>query len=248
MNKKHLSVVIPCFNEERNLRLGALEKVAHYLNQQKYSWEVIVVDDGSHDDSVRLIKNHLTEHPGFRLLEKSHHGKASTVSAGVLASGGDYILFTDMDQATPINQLGNLLPQLTKGFDMVIGSRNTDRRGAPLLRLAMARGFMLLRNLILDLGLTDTQCGFKAFTRSAAHNLFPRLIVFDKNYTGSGSSVTAGFYVELLYMAKLRGYKIAEVPVAWTNGPTTRMRIRHLPHIVQEFFLLPGPGETVPTL
>lgn len=215
MKNIYLTVVIPCYNEERNLRLGALENVAHYLNQQKYSWEVIIVDDGSRDESVRLINSHIKDHGGFALLTQSHHGKAATVSAGVLNARGDYILFTDLDQATPINQLEKLLPFFDKGFDLVIGSRNSQRRGAPLLRLAMARGFMILRNILLNLGIKDTQCGFKAFTRGAARDLFTKLVVFSSGRTSLGSTVTAGFDVEILYLAKLRSYKIAEVPVEW---------------------------------
>ncbi len=98
---------------------------------------------------------------------------------------------------------------------MVFVSRVTVRRGAPFTTIAMARGFMLLRNLILDLGIRDTQCGFKAFTRDAAEKIIPRLKVFNLNSRASGSTVTAGFDVELIYIAKQLGLKVAEVPVEW---------------------------------
>lgn len=195
--------------------MGALEKVNSYLVQQKYNWEAIVVDDGSRDDSIVLLKKFIKQNRKFRLIQRKHQGKAGAVTAGVLDAAGQYILFTDLDQATPIDQLEKLFPYFNKGFDLVIGSRNNRRQGAPLLRLAMARGFMILRNLILDLGFRDTQCGFKAMSRQVSRYLFPRLKVFSPTRKASGSTVTAGFDIELLYLAKKTGFKIAEVPVEW---------------------------------
>lgn len=215
MGKIFLSVIIPCYNEERNLRLGALENVAHFLSKKNYTYEVFIVDDGSIDDSRKLISSFISDHPNFKLLEKPHRGKAATVMEGVEQATGQYILFTDLDQATPINQIDLFLPYFEKGYDVVIGSRNTTRRGAPITRLAMARGFMILRNLILNLGVQDTQCGFKAFTHAAARSIFPKLKVFTRKTNASGSTVTAGFDVELLYVAKKLNYRIAEVPVEW---------------------------------
>lgn len=215
MNKIFLSIVIPCYNEERNIRLGALENVAHFLNKKSYKWEVIIVDDGSTDESQALVQEFIVDHINFRLITIIHQGKAAAVTCGVDETRGSIILFTDLDQATPINQLDKLLPYFDKGYDLVIGSRNSQRRGAPLLRLMMARGYMMLRNLILNLGINDTQCGFKAFTKRIANDVFPRLQVFNLNRKASGSTVTAGFDVELLYLAKIFGYKMIEVPVDW---------------------------------
>lgn len=215
MNNIFLSIVIPCYNEERNIRLGALEKVAAFLSNRRYLWEVIIVDDGSTDDSIKLLRKFSEGRHGFRILRKRHQGKAGAVSAGVLASAGDIILFTDMDQATPLKESEKLIPYFDRGYHLVIGSRNAKRKGAPLTRLAMAKGFMLLRNLILNLGIRDTQCGFKAFKRQAALTIFPKLKVFNTRRSASGSTVTAGFDVELLYIAKIMGFKIAEVPVEW---------------------------------
>lgn len=215
MENFFLSVIIPCYNEERNLRLGALENVAHFLSKKDYNYEVIVVDDGSTDESKKLINEFNSDHPKFRTLTKQHKGKASTVIAGIEEATGSYIFFTDLDQATPIGEIDHFIPFFEKGYDLVIGSRNKKRRGAPLTRLAMARGFMILRNFILDLGVKDTQCGFKAFTYKAARNIFPRLKVFNLKSIATGSTVTAGFDVELIYIAKILGFKIAEVPVDW---------------------------------
>lgn len=214
-NKIFLSVVIPCFNEERNIRLGALENVYSYLSKQKYLWEVLLVDDGSVDESLKLINRFISGKINFRLLRKKHQGKAAAVTAGVLNSNGKIILFSDLDQATPLSEMERLLPYFNKGYQLVIGSRNSRRRGAPLSRLAMAKGFMLLRNLILNLGIRDTQCGFKAFQKETAHKIFPKLKVFNKGRIAQGSTVTAGFDIELLYIAKLMDLRIAEVPVEW---------------------------------
>ena len=215
MESIYLSVIIPCFNEERNIRLGALENVAHFLKSKKYMWEVILVDDGSTDESFRLINRFIEDHKRFLLIRKNHQGKAAAVTSGILKAHGEYILFTDLDQATPINQIDSLLPSFKKGYDLVIGSRNTQRHGAPLFRLLMARGFMMLRNLILNLDIKDTQCGFKIFSKEAAKDIFPRLKVHNLMRQTQGSTVTAGFDVEVLYLAKTAGYKIAEVPVEW---------------------------------
>lgn len=212
----YLSIIIPCYNEERNIRLGALEKVAHYLEKQRYRWECIIVDDGSRDQSIRLIEQFCHDHKHVSLMKRQHQGKAAAVTAGMLAAKGEQVLFTDLDQATPMEEIEKLLPKIDSGADIVIGSRKGVRHGAPITRRAMARGFMILRNIILDLGIEDTQCGFKLFTRKAAADVFPRLQVFQSSTSSrSGSTVTAGFDVELLFISKQRGYKITEVPVEW---------------------------------
>lgn len=215
MEKIYLSIVIPCYNEERNIRLGALENVAHFLNKQNFSFEVVIVDDGSKDDSRILINKFIKDHNNFHLKTINHQGKASAVTKGVLSSIGENILFTDLDQATPIDQLEKVIPYLKKGYKVIIGSRNTVRRGAPFTRRAMALGFIFLRNFILNLGIRDTQCGFKVFTKRAARDIFPRLKIYNPKRVTKGSTVTAGFDVELLFISKIKGYKIIEVPVEW---------------------------------
>jgi glycosyltransferase involved in cell wall biosynthesis len=215
MKKIFLSVVIPCFNEARNIRLGVLDKLYFYFQKQKYAWEVIFVDDGSTDESTKLINSFIKGRKNFILIKRPHQGKAGAVSAGVLKAKGEIVLFSDFDQATPINQIEKFFPWFEKGFDVVIGSRKDQRKGAPFLRKAMAKGFMLLRNLILDLKITDTQCGFKAFRLKAANGIIPKLQVFNLKRSAFGSTVSAGYDIELLYLAKIKGYKIHEIPVEW---------------------------------
>ena len=138
MSKPYISVVIPCFEEMKNLRKGVLDKVDSFLTRKKISFEVIVVDDGSTDGSQEFIRKFSKEHKEFKLIENPHLGKAGAVTTGVLAALGEYVLFTDMDQATPIEEIDNLLPFFEQGYNVVIGSRNRDRKGSPLFRIIMA--------------------------------------------------------------------------------------------------------------
>ncbi len=208
-----------------NLQKGVLDKVVHFLNKQKYSYEVIVVDDGSTDGSVKFVEDFLKENPNFRLFKNHHLGKAGAVTFGVLKAASEYILFTDMDQATPIEEASNLLPYFEKGFDIVIGSRHGRRQGAPWTRLVMAKGMIFLRSLIVGIsGISDTQCGFKMFRGNVAKKLFERINLINNGFSKiSGSKVSAGFDVELLYLAQKMKYKIKEVSVNWLYVETRRV-------------------------
>ncbi|MBL7159427.1 glycosyltransferase, partial [Candidatus Microgenomates bacterium] len=215
---------IPCYNEEENLKRGVLEKVGKFLKSKDYLWEVIIVDDGSEDNSREIIKKFLKTNSRFTLIENPHQGKGATVIAGILESKGKYVLFTDLDQATPISEIDDFLPWFKKGFDIVIGSRKEKRKGAPFFRLLMARGFSVLRNLILGLkGISDSQCGFKAFKNEVAQDLFKRLKVHGKGKKVQGAMVTAGFDIETLLLAQKRGYKVKEIPVQWQYVETRRV-------------------------
>jgi len=220
-----LSVVIPCFDEMGNLQKGVLDKVEHFLDKKKISYEVIVVDDGSTDGSIEFIRKFVKEDKKFHLIENPHYGKAGTVTTGMLAAKGEYVLFTDMDQATPIEELDNLMPFFKEGYDIVIGSRNQQRKGAPLTRLVMARGAMVLRRVIIGVkGISDTQCGFKLFKRNVAQKLFKSISALHNGFHAiKGSNVSAGFDMELLYLATQLGYKIKEVPVRWLYVETRRV-------------------------
>lgn len=222
MDRIFLSVVIPAFNEEYNLRTGVLDSVFDYLKKQKYSWEILFVDDGSTDNTVVLARKFAGTHPGFTVMVEPHRGKAGTVTSGILKAKGEIILFTDADQATPIDQLEKILPKFKSGYDVVIGSRH-GRKGAPLIRKIMASGFSFLRLIILRLPFKDTQCGFKAFTKISAGEIFRRLSVFGSGNKSKGPSVSAGFDLEVLYIARKLGYKIAEVPVDWHHKEGTKV-------------------------
>lgn len=212
--KPYLSVVVPAYNEEQNIKKGAPDKVINYLSQQKYSWELIFVDDGSADTTAMLVENIAKKHKMIRLIKNPHQGKAATVITGVLSANGQIILFTDMDQATPISEIEKLLPHFDEGYDVVIGSRN-GREGAPFVRKAMASGFVVLRTLVLRLPFKDTQTGFKAFTHKSARDIFKKLKIFRPGGQIKGAAVKAGFDIELLYVARKLGFKIKEVSVKW---------------------------------
>ncbi|MFH0864196.1 MAG: glycosyltransferase [Candidatus Gottesmanbacteria bacterium] len=223
-NKIYVSVIIPCYNEEQNIKTGILDKVYAYLEKQNYSWDVNIVDDGSSDNSVRLVEKFISGHPNFSLIRNPHQGKAATVISGMLQAKGKYVLFSDFDQATPIEEIEKVLPWFDQGFDIIIGSRSSHRKGAPLSRLIIARGFMLLRHLVLGLeGISDTQCGFKAFKNDVANKLFGFLRLYGEKKSVSGPLVTAGFDIELLFLAKKLGFKIKEVPVEWHYVETRRV-------------------------
>lgn len=222
MKKIDLSVVIPAYNEHNNLKRGVLGSIWDYLGGQTYSWEVLIVDDGSTDDTAKLAENFAKKHKGFRVLREPHRGKGGTIIAGILVAKGEFVLFTDMDQATPLDQVNKLLIKFNKGYDVVIGSR-TGREGAPLIRKLMAHGFAFLRMLVLRLPFKDTQCGFKAFKRDAARKIFERMKIFSEKARARGASVTAGFDLEVLYIARKLGFKIIEVPVEWYHQEGTRV-------------------------
>jgi glycosyltransferase involved in cell wall biosynthesis len=225
MGKFLLSVVIPSYNEIGNLRKGTLSKVQKYLDKKDYDYEVLIVDDGSTDGSREYVKKFVRDEPEFHLIENTHSGKAGAVTTGMLKAKGDFVLFTDMDQATPIEELEELLPYTEKGFDVVIGSRNSNRQGAPLTRKIMAKGMMVLRSTIVGLPeIKDTQCGFKLFSKKATKEIFKKIDSLHNGFKAiNRSSVTAGFDIELLYIAESLGFKIKEVPVDWLYVETRRV-------------------------
>ncbi len=220
-----LSVVIPSYNEMANLQKGTLTKVLSYLSGQKYDFEIIVVDDGSTDGSRQYVGHFIKKHKKIKLIEGKHSGKAGAVTQGVLKAKGDYVLFTDMDQATPIEEIEKLLPQVKKGYDVIIGSREGQRRGAPFTRKIMAKSMVILRSAIVGIpNIKDTQCGFKLFTKDAAKDIFKKVNKVHNGFKAiRGSSVTAGFDIELLYIAESKGYKIKEIPVTWLYVETRRV-------------------------
>ena len=218
----YLSIVIPSYNEENNIRTGSLSGMVDYLKEQDYLWEILVVDDGSTDKTAELALKFAKTHKNIRVLKEPHRGKGGSVIAGMLKANGDIVVFDDMDQATPIDQLEKILPKFQDSYDVVIGSR-AGREGAPLIRKMMAYGFAILRNLILQLPFKDTQCGFKAFNRVASQKIFKKLQIFNEKQETRGASVSAGFDLEVLYIAKKLGLKIAEVPVVWHHKEGTKV-------------------------
>jgi dolichyl-phosphate beta-glucosyltransferase len=218
----YLTVVIPAYNEVSALRAGKLKRVADWLAAQDVKTELIVVDDGSLDETACLA-----ECTADRVLRIEHSGKASAILNGIAAAQGEIVLFTDMDQATPITESPKLLAAIKQSADIAIGSRGLERQGAPLARNLLSWGQVTLRNLLLGMKITDTQCGFKAMTRSAAIEILDNLQLYHpaRIRTIYGASVNSGFDVEFLFVAERLGYSTKEVPVEWNYQETRRVKI-----------------------
>lgn len=214
MDYNSVSVVIPCYNEENNLKRGVLDQVNEFLQKQKYNWEVIIANDASTDNSLKLMENFIKKHKKFSILNLPHGGKPSAVYAGIKKAKHDFILFTDMDQSTPITELNKLIPYF-KNNDIIIGSRGLFRNGNSLTRKIGSLVFSNFRRSIILPQIIDTQCGFKVIKNSVAQEIFPKLSFFRENITG-GWRVSA-FDAEMLFMAQKWNYKIKEVPVFWQD-------------------------------
>jgi glycosyltransferase involved in cell wall biosynthesis len=210
------SIVIPAFNESQ--RLGAtLEKVLAYVGQQGWDAEVIVVNDGSRDNTAQIVREFAAKSPIVRLVENpGNRGKGYSVRNGVLNSRGDVVVFSDADLSSPIEEMPKLLGALASGADIAIGSRwlraelQTQRQS--LHRQLFGRMFNLLMRIVLGLRFKDTQCGFKGFTRRAAQKIFPLERI-----------ERWGFDPEILFLARKFGLRTEEVPVHWGHSGGTRI-------------------------
>lgn len=223
-DKLYLSVIIPAYNEAPNFEKGMLDEVVKYLTKQDYSYEVLIVDDGSDDNTAKLGDDFAKKHKNIQVIKNPHQGKAETVKTGVEEARGEFILFTDFDQATPLFEVEKLLPFFPE-FDIVIGSRQlpgAKREKEPFYRHLMGLVFNLIVQAIAVRGIWDTQAGFKCFKGTVAKELFSKLKVYGKGIKVQGALVTA-FDVELLFLAKKHGYKIKEVPIIWHHVATSRV-------------------------
>lgn len=224
----YLSVVIPAYNEERLLP-DTLQRVSEFLRQQSYQSELLVVDDGSEDrtaDLARMALAGVSDPITWRVIENDHRGKGYTVRTGMLAAAGQHVLFSDADLATPIEEVKKLLRYLEAGFDIAIGSREgvgAERVAEPWYRHLMGRAFNLLVRIIARAEYQDTQCGFKAFRREVAHDLFARLRLYGEDARVIRGGAVTAFDVEVLFLAGRLGYAVKEVPVKWRYGVQTKV-------------------------
>lgn len=210
------SIIIPAYNE--GARLGAaLDRVLSYVSAERWDAEVIVVNDGSRDNTAELVRARAKTTSALRLLENpGNHGKGYSVRNGMLNANGEVLLFTDADLSSPIQEATKLFGAIESGADVAIGSRwlqpSLQAQRQSLFRQFYGRTFNLLLRLLLGLKFKDTQCGFKAFTHDAAHRLFSRQTIEGW-----------GFDAELLYLASRLQMKIVEVPVVWSHAEGTRI-------------------------
>jgi dolichyl-phosphate beta-glucosyltransferase len=210
------SIVIPAYNE--STRLGAtIEKILAHMQLHGWEAEVLVVNDGSTDDTAAIIQNFAEQNQAVRLIQNpGNRGKGYSVRNGMLHANGTIVLFSDADLSSPIEEADKLFAAIAAGADVAIGSRwlrtelQTQRQ--PLYRQFYGRVFNLALRLILGLYYRDTQCGFKAFTHHAAHTIFPLQHI-----------ERWGFDPEILYLARKFGLKVEEVPVKWAHREGTRL-------------------------
>ncbi len=204
-----LSIVIPAYNEEERI-VKTLKRIVEYADRHIRDYEIIVVDDGSEDNTALVVKKQKIKLISY----KKNRGKGYAVKQGVLKSKGDYILITDSDLATPIEEY-NKLKQFIKEYEIVVGSR-TLRVKQTWLRIFLGVVFSFIVRLLFHLGIRDTQCGFKLFRKEPAKRIFSML-----------KTNGFAFDVEALLLAKRIGYKIKEVPVKWTNKKGSKVRLGH---------------------
>ncbi|KPJ73038.1 hypothetical protein AMJ48_02710 [Parcubacteria bacterium DG_74_1] len=226
-----LSIVVPAYNEEKRLP-KTLEEISKYLSRQSYDYEILVVNDGSTDETAQITENSKSKIKNLRLINnKKNNGKGFVVRQGMLSAKGEYRLFTDADNSTSIGQIEKMWPEFEKGVGVVIGSR--DIKGAildppqPWLRqIILGEGFKLFRKLVIGLWkVEDTQCGFKCFTKKAAEDIFPKCRI-DR----------FAFDPEILIIAKKLGCQIKEIPVYWKNDPESKVKFKSILKIALDLF------------
>ena len=210
------SIVIPAYNESARLR-STIEKILAHMQADRWDAEILVVNDGSSDDTAAIVRSFSAHNRAVRLIQNpGNRGKGYSVRNGMLHANGEIILFSDADLSSPIEEADKLFSAIAAGADVAMGSRwlraelQTQRQ--PLYRQFYGRIFNLALRLVLGLHYRDTQCGFKAFTRRAAHMIFPLQHI-----------ERWGFDPEVLYLAQKFGLKVDEVPVKWAHRDGTRL-------------------------
>ena len=210
------SIVIPAYNESGRIP-ATLRAVLDCIRARAWDAEVVVVNDGSHDNTAAVVREFALTAPEVRLLENPQNcGKGYSVRHGILQALGEIVMFTDADLSSPIEEAEGLFAAIAQGADIAIGSRwlatSRQTHRQPLYRQIFGRCFNLLTRMVMNLPFADTQCGFKAFTRTAAQTVF-QLQTIER----------WGFDPEILFIALKRGYQIKEVPVSWAHDERTRI-------------------------
>ena len=212
-----LSIIIPAYNEEARLA-ETLPVLKEFLERQEYSWEVVLVDDGSADRTSEVLQQFFSPEEGRSFKHTPNRGKGYAIRRGVAEARGEILLFSDADFSTPIDEFPKLYQHIQNGFDIAIGSRSLPESNVEVhqawVREGMGKIFNLLVRIILLRGFIDTQCGFKCVRRKAAAPIFSQLTIDG-----------FGYDVEFLFLAQKNGLKIKETPVLWRNHPDSRVRI-----------------------
>jgi glycosyltransferase involved in cell wall biosynthesis len=212
----NLTIVIPAYNESARI-VATLQSVVECIRVRGWNAQVLVVNDGSTDDTAEIVARFQAGAPEVNLLENpGNRGKGYSVRAGMLHAQSDIVMFSDADLSAPIEEADRLIAAIAAGADIAIGSRwlatSRQTHRQPLYRQFFGRCFNTVTRLVMTLPFADTQCGFKAFTREAAHTIF-QLQTIER----------WGFDPEILFIALKRGYRVQEVPVSWAHDARTRM-------------------------
>ena len=211
----YLSIIVPAFNEAERLPETLKRIVAFSDAREKFATEIIIVDNASSDATKKIVMEFCSRYPFVKYLYEATRGKGAAVRTGMLAAQGEYLLICDADLAVPIEEVCKFLPPRRQDYDIAIGSREADgarRYDEPFYRHLMGRVFNIIVRALLLSGLRDTQCGFKCFRRDVAHELF-----------SAGRINGWSFDVEVLYIARLKGYRIIELPVNWYYGENSKV-------------------------
>lgn len=216
MASPQLSIVIPAYNESARIE-GTLSRVLSCVEEQGWDAEVLVVDDGSRDNTPQIVEAWMDRYPRLRLIQnRGNRGKGYSVRNGLLQAAGEIVMFTDADLSAPMEEANLLIDAIHNGADVAIGSRWLDRtrqtRHQPIYRRFFGRCFNAVTRIVMGLPFKDTQCGFKAFRHPAAQIVF-RLQRIER----------WGFDPEILFIARKLGYSIVEVPVTWGHDERSRM-------------------------
>lgn len=227
--KVFLSVIIPVYNEAKRLR--GVEQVVKYLNKQKYLSELVIVNDGSSDNTLELLKNSQKKLK-FKLLSYTpNYGRGYALRVAMMKACGDYRMFLDVDLSTPVTEIDKFIPFFDQ-YDILVGSRKMKGAEVPIpqpfFRRNMSRVFTLLSKVVLRMNLSDFNCGFKFLTAEAAEKIFPKTTIN-----------RWGLDCEILYVGKRQGMKIKEIPVFWKNDKNTTVKFpRDVINSFRELFII----------
>lgn len=214
---KKLSVIIPAYNEGRRIP-NTLRDIEKTLSNKQFDYEILVISDGSKDDTAEVVENLIKQMPKLFLIKnQENHGKGWVTKQGMLKASGDICLFMDADNSTRVEEVFKMLPFFDEGFDIVIGSRRIQGSNIaakqPMLRDFLGWVFRTIVHILVPVSVTDSQCGFKVFTNKAVRIIFPKQTIF-----------RWAFDVEILALARKNKLKIKEAPVTWVNDAESHVK------------------------